>query len=294
MSARVYLSQDATNFNFLRIDQAGDGSIGITILREQKDRKGAMVWDAAQGQMLPNSEPAEGHRRVVYHSTGQVIYEPTVSSPPRFFEPLAFVERQNFFFVVSIPRVDRLAVVAKVAPDTEQIRQVTIPIPDDDFGRVTFGFLIAPLDEEANKLGAYVRLGYDTFALFIAQAQLPEKVAQGLENHFFYVAPVAGMTDSQVCGQLEAELAYHQARTGVSDVIVYPPDGEGVYTLYPSVVMRAEPRLKIEFSEPGLEVEKAEGSRANRIRFRIRKPGGYVKDTDLRPLIRSIELDSEL
>ncbi len=293
MSARIYLKHNDKHFRFLRFTQEGDGSLYVIVVRDTEQRRGAMKWDHGQLEFVPDLEPADGPWRISYHTSGRVNYRPVVSSPPRFFEPLFDVTRRNHFFFVSIPSVVRLDPVSELPRSGDTISQGVWEIPPSVTGRLCFQIIVAPLDDQGRDLITHLRLGYDTFSVFIELISLPFPIPDSMEHHFLYGAP-AGLRDTQFCGRLEAELAYHKSRTGQTDIIVYGPDNQGVYTLYPSVVMRIQPKLRIEFAEPDFRVEVVGGSRANRIRFRIQGKGGYVTERDLRHLIRSIELDARL
>ena len=245
-------------------------------------------------QFVPDTRPAKGPRRVSYHSSGRVNYGSFVSSPPRFFEPLFDITQRNHFFFISIPSVDRLDPITELPSSTGGITECVWDVPPPATGRIAFELVIAPIDDDGQDLVTHLRLGYDTFALFVTAVPLPFPIPDDMKLHFIFAAS-AGLADTQFCGHLEAELAYHQKRTDHKGAIIYGPDGRGVYTLFPSVVMRIQPKLSIEFTDKNLKVEVVdEGSRANRIRFRIRGKGGYVTDKDLRPLVRSVELDAEL
>lgn len=293
MSARIYLKHNDKHFRFLRFVQEGDGSLYVFVVRDREQRRGAMKWDQDQLEFVPNPEPADGPRRISYHTSGRVNYRPVVSSPPRFFEPLFDVTRRNHFFFVSIPSVLQLDPVPELPRPGGTISQGILVIPPSVTGRLCFQIIVAPSDDQGRDMATYLRLGYDTFSVFIELIALPFSIPDSMENHFLYGAS-SGLRDAQFCGRFEAELAYHKSRTGEADMIVYGPDNQGVYTLYASVVMRIKPKLRIEFAKPDLRVEVVDGSRANRIRFRIRGKGGYVTEPDLRPLIQSIELDAEL
>ena len=253
-----------------------------------------MCFDPDRDRFVSDADPLEGPRRVSYHTSGRVNYGSVVTSSPKFFEPLFDITQRNHFLLISIPCVERLELGSGSSSSVDGEDETGFwDIPSSVSGRITFGLVIAPLDDDGGDMSPHVRLGYDTFAVFITLASLPVPVTEELKQHFIYGAP-DGLRSNQFCGRFEAELAYHQARTGQTEVIIYGPDDRGVYTLYPSRVMRVQPDITVEFAEPGLLTEVIEGSRANRVRFRIRGPGGYITNRDLRPLIRSIILNAEI
>lgn len=293
MSARIYVRQNGITYKFLRIAQQSEGSIYITVLRDEEHGDGAMRWDRENGCFVPDPSATPGHRRVSYHVSGRVNYHSLVSSPPLFFEPLFDITQHNHFLLISVPHISRLSAAETEPAEDSQVPAAVIDLDATVTGRVTFELTVASLDDDCQELHPYLRLGYDTFAFFLCLATLPLPIPDEMAQHFIYAAP-RGLLKTQFCGRFEAELAYHQKRNGPG-IIIYGPDERGVYTLYPSVVMRVTPHAIFHFSDPTLVAEVVgKESRPNKIRFRIRGPGGYITDQDLRPLIRRIELDAEL
>lgn len=292
MSARVHIRQNGITYKFLRIEQHSDGSIYITVLRDDERRNGAMRWDPENECFVSNPSATPSPRRVSYHVSGRVNYHSLVSSPPLFFDPLFDVEQRNHFLLISIPSVPRLSVPETERAANTRVAEAVIDIDAAIVGRISFGLIIAALDDGCQELHPRIRLGYDTFALFICCDAVLVSIPGELARHFIYAAP-RGLYKTQFCGRFEAELAYHQKRAGPG-VIIYGPDERGVYTLYPEVVMRVTPKATFHFSDPTLEAEVVDESRSNRLRFRIRSSGGYITNRDLRPLIQRVELDAEL
>ncbi|OPF62816.1 hypothetical protein BC358_11465 [Hydrogenophaga sp. H7] len=105
------------------------------------------------------------------------------------------------------------------------------------------------------------------------------------------VRSAAASSDSPIPeGLIEAAIA---AGPGL-----YPPNGEGIWTIVTAVEMRVAPKLKVQFQEAGLTAEVVELRPGDtrlatvRVRFRVRDSSGcYVKGVV--PISR-IELDAEL
>lgn len=117
----------------------------------------------------------------------------------------------------------------------------------------------------------------------------------GLERHNIYFAPEGPLRSRAIEDLDTAMLSYHQARIGHTELSVYPPNGDGVYHLLPSVVMRAVPQVSITFSELGYRIEVIqERARPMLIPFRIFRGEQRITRGDLRGLITSIELGAEL
>jgi len=101
MSARIFLKQGDTVYDFLRVEQGGDGSLYISVLRRSLERDQPMMWDQNQAQFAPNPNARGGPRRISYHTTGRVNYGTVVTSPPRYFEPLFEITQRNAFLLYS-------------------------------------------------------------------------------------------------------------------------------------------------------------------------------------------------
>ena len=115
-----------------------------------------------------------------------------------------------------------------------------------------------------------------------------------VRDHFLHLAPSGPLT-SRAMQPDAAMLAYHQKRVGNRGLWVYPPNGEGVYTLMTSVVMRRVPKVAIEFSDPRYRIEVInERARPMSIPFSIFRDNQRVTQGDLRGLITEITLDAQL
>jgi hypothetical protein len=196
----------------------------------------------------------------------------------------------NHFFALSVPAIESLDLAA--ASEGSAPRTVVIGVAAEVVGRCSFGLCVAPEDSTGHHLGDHVRIAYPRFCLYVYAMRLPFEMPDNMDKHFVYAAPAHGTKPNQSYSPEEAELAYYKRNQG--EIIVYPPDQRGVYTMHTAAVMRRTPRLTIGFKDPKFEAIAQSDSRPHRVRFRVRGPGGYITDTDMRPLIQSIELDSEL
>ena len=119
--------------------------------------------------------------------------------------------------------------------------------------RFTLGLVAAPITFESPQ-NTIFRLDYDVFSI-VCKSMPPPHTPSELVHHNIYFAPDGPLSARAIDNLDVAMLAYHQARIGHSELGIYPPNGEGVYHLLPSVVMRAVPRVSFSFSEPGYRVE---------------------------------------
>lgn len=299
MTVKIFLRRNGVIYEFLRLERSSDASIIIIPFGSRSPREGAMTWDTERQQFLPDLNPSNAPRRISYHTSGRVNYHGLVKSAPRFFDPLFDVTRHNHFFLMSIPRVEKLPPLQSLSPTIIDAQHTILDVVGPVDGRVTVAFFVIPPGEWAPAtldLAPYIHIGYDTHAVLLAIIEdAPIQIPDALKHHFFYAAPIVGTRTNQYCGKSEAELAYVQNLFDTQQMIVDGPDSHGVYSLYPCTIMAGAPQLTIEFSEANLRAEVVdEGSRISRLRFRICDRGGVITARDLRSLIRSIELSVDI
>lgn len=293
MSARIFLRQAGQLYSFLRIDQSNDGSMYFAIVRKGEQTAGALKWDHDARAFVADFEDKNGDRKVSYHTSGRVNYHAVVSRPPAFFEPLHNITRRNPLLLVSIPRVTRLD-EAIGSNSSDEIAVAVVDIPDAQLDRLTFEVLVAPRSESVEGLNPVIKLDYALFCVIVRTVPFPLCLPGSMSEHFVYAALMGDDAGARAETKAEAEIAYHQRLAGGRRLLVFPANGEGVYTLYPSVVMRSTPRVMITFFKDGYSAQVLADSKPHRIKFKIRGPGGLVKDRDLRAIIQEIELDARM
>ena len=272
-------------YKVLRFEQTGDWSLVVIWDRKRREEQAMHTFSSAAPEPIETPVP-EDPMRATYHTTGQVNYHGWVSAKPSYFERLHELSSPNMFIAVSIPAIDRL----DLAGDQNAL---AVDIADDlGSDRITLGVFVAPLGTETPP-NALVRLDYDLFCAVVVTLPSPE-IPNGLEQHFLHMAP-AGLKDRRDSSPNEAMLAYHQRRVDGGALGVYPPNGEGVYTLFTSVMMAKVPQLKITFSDPKLRIEvDTERAKPMMVPFSIYSGTNRVTKGDLRHLISSIELCARL
>lgn len=159
----------------------------------------------------------------------------------------------------------------------------------DDAHTVCFAVSVVPVGQQLEAASSFFRMDFERFsALFHAVSAPVHTGSSGV--HVF--APQASL-ENQAISKEEAELAYVQG--GSKELIISGPNGEGYYTLYPAVVMRTTPHLRMGFSKDDVTVEPAhDRSKPHKVLFRLFDRHGIIRLQDLRPLISDIELDAEI
>ena len=278
-----------TVYRLLRFKQTGDWS--LVIVWDRRSPHDPKHYRFSSKDPTPVAcDPPTADKRLTYHTTGQVNYHGWVQTPPRFIEPPHALTQPHLLIAVSLAHATKL-----IPLDANEIRDQVIVDLADDVGdaRFTFGILAGQLGFE-NPPNTLFRLDYDVFSI-ICVTLPPPYIPNTLEHHNVYLAPEGPLYSRAIADIDVARLAYHQARIGHSELGIYPPDGDGVYCLFTSVLMRAVPDLRITFSEPGYRIEVIrERARPMFVPFRIFRGEQRITRGDLRSLIMGVEVDSEL
>lgn len=307
MDIRIGLKYRNRSYNFLKIHHMKEGSLVFNFPKPLPKNPSHKIFDI---KTMSVSEGVGNERdKITYHHTGQVNYHGIVTGVSScFFEPLCDIKADNIFFIYSVPMVDRLK---EIVPDNRpQDVDAFITVSDDCVGRLTFYFSISPRENGCdNKL---IQLDWKVFSLVVASAEnVPHHPS--IDNHFHYIAPAIGMFpemverinftdlisgrdfDKKEKTRFNSEIAYHQKAThGRQDIVIYGPNGEGVFTIYPAVEMRSIPKVVITFKNNGYEVVVLPESRPSKILFRINTKSGIVKAFDFAENVLDIALDSRL
>lgn len=235
--------------------------------------------------------PPSGSKRLTYHISGQVNYHGWVQSPPRYHEPPHSLTKPQLLICVSVPAAISLT---PLDPPKKATQSEVIDLGDEvGDARFTFGLFAAPSSCESPP-NILFRLDYDVFSI-VCVSMPPPHIPVEIENHNIYLAPEGPLQSRAIQNLDDAMLAYHQTRVGHNELGIYPPNGDGVYHLLPSVVMRTTPNVHVTFSEPGYRIEIiSERARPMLIPFRIYRGQQRIACGDLRPLIARVELEAEL
>ena len=133
------------------------------------------------------------------------------------------------------------------------------------------------------------------FALIIEECISSPQIPLELSQELVTIAPTSGLFNSLQMSEPQALIHFEQWKNGTSQLIIYPPNGEGVYKVITCVPMCMAPKLNVIFADPKLyfeQIDEIERRNTAVVRFRVKhKKTGYVN----RPVnIIGITLDSRL
>lgn len=281
---KILVSCKTSIHKLLDIERGDDGSVYISLDRKPRDPRSRQVKIPGENLFVSGS-PVTNARKLSYHTTGRVNYHGLVTTTPNFFEPLVEVTQLNHVLVISIPSIERLDIYTGDLGTTSG----DICMPVENTERFAIGITFAPASFKEQNIPV-VRCDFEGFALLVHPTTL--ELEPPSSEHFVYAAPPS-MFPSQRIGNHAAELAYVQGE-GRSEIVIYGPNGNGEYTMFFAVVMRVKPKVTVKLYNPKFRFELLGNDNPHKLRFRIHGKGDLVREENLRPIIKSIELDAEL
>lgn len=313
--ARILLRREGVLRQLASINVTHDGSLRLSLVRDGTSDKG---WTFQSNNPAPEEveRTARKTKEISIHTSGRINYH-FDNAAPRFIPALMDLEEPVIVVGYRVPSFDLL----DLAPDTRQGDSV-VEIPSDCCGVIQFHFrLIAAatpvLDGELTRFGVEGLFALACVNTTGAVQPLPPGVpdrafttlrpedslsGQAISEQAAFLRFKRAMFANDVCaaaassdapipeGLIEAAIS---AGPGL-----YPPNGEGVWTIVTAVEMRVTPKVKVSFDTEGLTAEVVELRPGDtrlatvRVRFRVRDSSGrYVKGVV--PISR-IELDARL
>lgn len=269
-----------------------DGSLYISLIRTNKPRS---HWTFGVGPggwtprtLRPKIADRPGRTDISYHSSGLIRYKHT-SNTSICAEPLLRITREFCFGSLSVPDVSLL----DPHEDEPGSRDAVFQLPSQMRGRVQFDLVVCPLDKPRVDHGllACNVLFEDLFSLNVVVSDSPLSVPDEVKDAFVFLSPSRGLFEEPPLDRDCALVHFHQKITDSNEVIVYPPNEEGVYRAVFAVPMRIAPSVSAEFRAEGLSMEVLQTTRAY-VRFQVRRADGAVLKQPVG--FRSLTFDAEL
>ncbi len=172
----------------------------------------------------------------------------------------------NLFSIYSIPRLNKLDKALNHHEDDCTFE------PYIKNGRIDFYLYLAPCDyfQDIN----HVSIRYEGMFSLVITAEKPNPdCSEGLDEHFITIAPKFGIYKKQKISNDQALIAHHQMLHQTKGLILYSPNGEGIYKAVFSVPMSRPPDLHIDFHDKGNVAEVVKATKSV-VTFRIKKRSG--------------------
>lgn len=272
-----------------------DGSL-ILVMRREGVSTSRASWSTRPGQQEPEEttfkEPRPKGKRITVHQSGRVNYHENGRSI--FIEPLTRTTQVTCVYGYRVPALDKLDLHTDLAGDEDAV----FDLSDLGDGPVSFSVFIGPSDMLPPGKAIKLSYGREGYSLTIAVDAQPAPVLVGYEGHFTTLTPDRGLFLEQQMAEDQAMIAFHQALTGSTGLVLHHPNSEGVIRLIFSVPMRIAPKFTIELVDSELHVAEQDVQREGRsekvmLKFKVRnrRTGQIIRE---KVAVRSIELDAEL
>lgn len=313
--ARILLRLEGVLKQLASINVTHDGSLRLSLLRDGVNNKGGTFQS---NNFVPEDveKTTRKTKEISIHISGRINYHFDNASP-RFIQALMDLEEPVIVVGYRIPSFDLLDSITDIRKDDS-----VLEISSACCGVIQFHFLMiaaaAPVLE-----GELTRFGVEgLFALACVNTSgAVQPLPPGVLDRVFTTLRPTDSLSGQAISEQAAFLRFKHAMfandvhsaVASSDATIpeglieafiaagpglYPPNGEGVWTLVTTVEMRVAPKLKVKFHLEGLTAEVVDLRPSDtrlatvRVRFRVRDSSGhFVKGA---VPISGIELDAEL
>lgn len=292
---RILVVHAGQRYRFLNIDSSTrDGSLVITVRRDGESRVTYRWGTRPEVETPVQAELSPGrlkNKKITIHQSGRINFQDIGRSI--YIEPLTAITKAACIYRYRIPKISRLTPYDS-SPAVEDCDFDLSALADES---LSFSLFVGPTNVASNTHA--VKLAYlSRYALLIAldtETYIPP--SDSLE-HFVTLKPESGIVGSQVMSEDQALIAYHQALNETKELVIYGPNGAGVWQVVFAVPMRIAPKMTIELDDPTLYVDEEDIERDSRVatamvKFKVRNRA--TKAVVKTPVaFRSISLDAEL
>ena len=292
---RLLIAHGGRRYRFLNIESSTrDGSLSITIRRDGKSRT-TYRWGTRSGEETPverqYSPERPKNKKITIHQSGRINFHEIGRSI--YVEPLTSTTKTAWIYCYRIPKISRLTSFdSQPGPEDAEFDLSDLPDEEQSFALFLAPEAVAP-DARAIKLAYLSR-----YALVVVAETPPYVPPKEFLEHFVTLKPEVGTLGAQAMAEDEALIAYHQALHETKGLLVYGPNGAGVWQMVFAVPMRDTPKVQIELTDPALHVDPRDIERDSRVatamfRFKVRNRATKAIIKAL-VMFKSIELDAEL
>lgn len=313
--ARILLHREGVLRHLASINVTHDGSLRLSLVREGASNR---CWTFQSGDRAAEvvERPARKTKEISIHTSGRINYH-FDNAAPRFIPALMDLEEPVIVVGYRVPSFDLL----DSATDTRQ-KDSVIDVPGDCCGVIQYHFQVIPaaapiLNGELTRFGVEGLFAMACVNTIEAVQPLPPGVP---DRAFTTLRPIDSLPGQAITEQIaflrfkramfanDVRAAAASSEAPIPDGVIeaaiaagpglYPPNGEGVWTIVTALEMRVAPKLKVRFHTEEFTTEVVDLRPGDtrletvRVRFRIRDSNGrFVKGVV--PII-NIELDAEL
>lgn len=263
-AVHILLSDGKQYYKFLQVTQTNDGSVECVfpdITPNKKNIAQVLEIDTHNKETpiiretksyTPFKDPS---MYISYHTSGYVNYH-RLTFDPMYMEPLSEVTKLNPFFILSF---QELSAFSPFADGIEPaMNEPYIDIRELLGHRIDIVFSIGPGDFLPNSSSLQLVLNYNSLFCLIVEVLNDENTFQFSKIYepqdCVKFRPHLDMFTKLPYTKNEAILKYVHKLFCNENVVILPPSKEGFFKMYFTVEMRRPPWIKIEFSNPNLEI----------------------------------------
>ncbi len=227
-------------------------------------------------------------KAVSYHTSGFIHYK-NLNTKGIYGEPIFEITKLFTFIHYSVPKISLLDEYLENVNNNDHI--IEAPVWADL--RNNFSISIAPENSEFKSIASFGITIKNLCDILVFINNIVITLPKNIEQHFVHLMPSKGLFDKPKYPQSDSQLFFHQKINNVQDVIIYRPNGEGIYKMFFAVPMRIAPKVKIQFSDPKLTAILVDDkTRTNTtLTFKVKdNKNNFVKEPKD---IVNIELDAE-
>lgn len=292
---RLLVIHAGQRYRFLSIDSSTrDGSL-VIIIRREGEGSITYQWGTRPEVQTPvQTELPPGrskNKKITVHQSGRINFHEIGQNI--YIEPLTAITKTACIYRYRIPKISHLTPFDS-APDAEDCDFDLSALADESH---SFSLYVGPANVASNSHA--VKLAYlSRYAFLIALDTETYIPPSNFLEHFVTLKPERGTVGSQVMSEDQALIAYHQALNETKELVIYGPNGAGVWQVVFAVPMRIAPKMTIEIDDPTLYVDEGDIERDLRVatamvRFKVRnRAAKAVVQTPV--AFRSISLDANL
>lgn len=248
-----------TTYHFLKIIQDNDGTLIFSLPHIKPSSKKitqVLRGNYTASEIAPSivdqqpSPVSDNHNMyITYHTTGRVNYH-DMSFSPNYMQPLVSLTKINPFFLLSFASLDCFTPV-----DTSDGARSDITIDLSECSEMRINAILSvtphdfqPVENCTNIILVKYSPLYQVMIEFVDDAhsfhfgsiyEPSDCVKMKFHNSFF---------EEQSIPVGAACIKYMQKIYQTNDVIITPPNGEGILSLFYAVEMRRVPFIKVEFA----------------------------------------------
>ena len=293
----IYITKNGVSYIFAKIKVTSDGSLEIIFPSIKKSAKITQTIQISEQKILVQSsncapQKDENQCYISYHTSGKVNYH-KMSFKSAFMEPLYEVHETNRFFVYSFVHPEKAFENSTEKRDSNAIDLDISCLTDK---RIDIVLSVEPKGAQRKHNNSFV-ISYPLYSLGVEimdDANSFDFARIYQENDCVMMRPHLDKYLEQYVTKEKAFLEYNHAIYQTEELIVLPPNGEGILKVIFAVEKRIPPWIYIEFENSNFKIDLIT-RKTTSLTFKVfdKKHNQYIKNADDIKITKLI-LDAEI